>query len=120
MSGPSEVIRPSQTFLYFFPKSKMEVSLRKAINLAEQFLSVKNIHQGRVHACSVQSHAHGCSVEQRQKLVVLQVQGIEKVLELGLAYLTKSTSLWENLSFPMLSFKKQSQFSSNKHAECMF
>lgn len=62
----------------------MEVSLRKAINLAEQFLSVKNIHQGRVHASSVQSHTHGCSVEQRQKM--LQVQGIESVLDLTYLY----------------------------------
>lgn len=63
------------------------MSLRKVINSAEQFLSVKNIHQGRVHASSEESHTFGCSVEQRQKMVVLQVQGTEKVLELDLTYL---------------------------------
>lgn len=65
----------------------MEGSLRKVINLAEQFLSVKSFHQGRVHASSVQSHTRGCSRKQRQKMMVLQVQGIEKVLELDLTHL---------------------------------
>lgn len=63
------------------------MSLRKVINSAEQFLSVKNIHQGRVHASSEESHTFGRSVEQRQKM--LQVQGTEKVLELDLTYLYK-------------------------------
>lgn len=48
---------------------------------------MKSIHQGRAHASSVQSHTLGCSVKHRQKRVVVQIQGIEKVLELDLTYL---------------------------------
>lgn len=44
----------------------MEVSLKKVTKLAEQFLSVKNIHQGRVDASSVQSHTLECSVKQTE------------------------------------------------------
>lgn len=59
------------------------MSLRKVLTSAEQFLSVKSIYQWRVGASSKESHSFGCSVEEwKEQLIVLQVWGIEKVLEL--------------------------------------